>query len=227
MHKIMLNYIKYNRFIVIVSRKWKVGWISFPPFFLSIVSKFGFGTVHHIYRKKEHSHPPLPTKKKKNKCSECGAAVKRPGKLCMLHPREASPSSERMLTDWSEGDFSHIISVTSRHSPALAWLHPYSGSPWPLHSDWERFFLTLSTGRIENVTAVASWDQDQMCPVQDTRQNVAALGETGLDPTPDCVYWLRFTKAQDQSGRLKIFFNGAPVFDGETIIFLLWCQTSG
>lgn len=95
-------------------------WLNFiSPFFLSIVSKFGFGTVHHIYSVEKRTLPPATPHQKKNNVLNVEQQRKRPGKLCMLHPREASPSSERMLTDWSEGDFSHIISVTSRAQPCF------------------------------------------------------------------------------------------------------------
>ena len=40
------------------------------------------------------------------------------------------------------------------------------------------------------------------------------MGETGLDPTPGLHVLTEVHKGAGlQSGRLKIFFNGAPVFD--------------
>lgn len=50
-------------------------WLNFiSPFFLSIVSKFGFGTVHHIYSVEKRTLPPATPHQKKKQCSECGAA---------------------------------------------------------------------------------------------------------------------------------------------------------
>lgn len=171
-------------------------WLNFiSPFFLSIFSKFVFGTVHCIYSVEKRTLPPP----KKTSVLNVEQQRKRPGELCVLHPRQASPTSERMLADWSEGDFSHIISVTSRAQPCFGMTPSFLWQPLAPHSDWERFFLTLSTDRIGEGHSSCLWDQDQMCPVQDTRQECGCLGETGLDPALDCVYWLRFTKAQDFS----------------------------
>ena len=53
-----------------------------------------------------------------------------------------------------------------------------------------------------------------MCPVQDTRQECGCLGETGLDPRPGLHVLAEVHKGAGlQSGRLKTFFNGAPVLD--------------